>query len=53
MSKSDKVYKIIDCASGDVLYQCSYGTEAYRVFELIRFIRPEQSISMTIELRKA
>ena len=53
MSKSDKVYKIIDCASGDVLYQCLYVTEANRVFDLIRSIKPEQMISMTIVLRKA
>ena len=53
MNKSNKVYKIIDCASGDVLYRCLYVTEANRVFDLIRFIKPEQQISMTIELRKA
>lgn len=53
MQRSSKVYRIIDCSSGEQIYSCQFEPEATRVFELICFIRPDLQVCLNIELRKA
>lgn len=50
--KSGKLYKIVDSVSGDTIYSCPTSTEADRVFDLIRFIKPDTNINLIVELRK-
>lgn len=52
MTKYNKTYQIVE-KSGDVIYECVTAPEANRVFDLIRFLKPDVEISLNIVLRKA
>lgn len=49
--KSSKIYQIVE-KSGDVIYECVTAPEANRVFDLVRFLKPDVEIVLNIVLRK-